>query len=124
MGTQDFSFAPPNHLFAISLMYAVRPRDILLHLLLHVILIPRNSLILPLSCVFHLSMISRLVRSTSSRLGDVISMSTTYAVMIVIVRGLAPETQVDLSRYSVTIELCDSYCLGIEIGRASCRERV
>ena len=29
------------------------------------------------------------------------------------VRGLAPETQVDLSRYSVTIELCDSYCLGI-----------
>ena len=27
--------------------------------------------------------------------------------------GLAPETQVDLSRYSVTIELCDSYCLGI-----------
>ena len=30
-----------------------------------------------------------------------------------IVRGLAPETQVDLSRYSVTIKLCDSYCLGI-----------
>ena len=29
------------------------------------------------------------------------------------VRGLAPETQVGLSRYSVTIELCDSYCLGI-----------
>ena len=29
------------------------------------------------------------------------------------VRGLAPETQVELSRYSVTIELCDSYCLGI-----------
>ena len=29
------------------------------------------------------------------------------------VRGLAPETQVNLSRYSVTIELCDSYCLGI-----------
>ena len=29
------------------------------------------------------------------------------------VRGLAPETQVDLSRYSVTIELCDSYCLGV-----------
>ena len=29
------------------------------------------------------------------------------------VRGLAPETQVDLSRYSVTVELCDSYCLGI-----------
>ena len=29
------------------------------------------------------------------------------------VRGLAPETQVDLSRCSVTIELCDSYCLGI-----------
>ena len=30
-----------------------------------------------------------------------------------IVRGLAPETQVGLSRYSVTIKLCDSYCLGI-----------
>ena len=29
------------------------------------------------------------------------------------VRGLAPETQVGLSRYSVTIKLCDSYCLGI-----------
>ncbi|KAJ1575299.1 hypothetical protein NDA11_006268 [Ustilago hordei] len=29
------------------------------------------------------------------------------------VRGLAPETQVSLSRYSVTIKLCDSYCLGI-----------
>ncbi|KAJ1604134.1 hypothetical protein NDA14_002231 [Ustilago hordei] len=31
----------------------------------------------------------------------------------VAVRGLAPETQVSLSRYSVTIKLCDSYCLGI-----------
>ena len=30
-----------------------------------------------------------------------------------VVRGLAPETQVGLSRYSVTIKLCDSYCLGI-----------
>ena len=30
-----------------------------------------------------------------------------------LVRGLAPETQVGLSRYSVTIKLCDSYCLGI-----------
>ncbi|UTT90053.1 hypothetical protein NDA17_007286 [Ustilago hordei] len=29
------------------------------------------------------------------------------------VRGLAPETQVGLSRYLVTIKLCDSYCLGI-----------
>ncbi|KAJ1591234.1 hypothetical protein NDA11_007419 [Ustilago hordei] len=29
------------------------------------------------------------------------------------VRGLAPETQVGLSRYSVTIKLCDSYCLSI-----------
>ncbi|SOV07788.1 uncharacterized protein UDID_19540 [Ustilago sp. UG-2017a] len=29
------------------------------------------------------------------------------------VRGRAPETQVGLSRYSVTIKLCDSYCLGI-----------
>ncbi|KAJ1572949.1 hypothetical protein NDA12_000996 [Ustilago hordei] len=29
------------------------------------------------------------------------------------VRGLVPETQVGLSRYSVTIKLCDSYCLGI-----------
>ncbi|SOV04945.1 uncharacterized protein UDID_17239 [Ustilago sp. UG-2017a] len=29
------------------------------------------------------------------------------------VRGRAPETQVGLSRYSVTIQLCDSYCLGI-----------
>ncbi|SPC67664.1 uncharacterized protein UHOD_11789 [Ustilago sp. UG-2017b] len=29
------------------------------------------------------------------------------------VRGLAPETRVGLSRYSVTIKLCDSYCLGI-----------
>ncbi|SPC62560.1 uncharacterized protein UHOD_11552 [Ustilago sp. UG-2017b] len=29
------------------------------------------------------------------------------------VRGLAPETQVGLSGYSVTIKLCDSYCLGI-----------
>ena len=29
------------------------------------------------------------------------------------VRGLSPETQVGLSRYSVTIKLCDSYCLGI-----------
>ena len=29
------------------------------------------------------------------------------------VRGLAPETQVGLSKYSVTIKLCDSYCLGI-----------
>ena len=33
--------------------------------------------------------------------------------MVVCVRGLAPKTQVDLSGYSVTIELCDSYCLGI-----------
>ena len=31
------------------------------------------------------------------------------------VRGLAPETQVGLSRYSVTIKLCDSYCLGIDL---------
>ncbi|SYW83588.1 uncharacterized protein UHO2_06802 [Ustilago hordei] len=31
------------------------------------------------------------------------------------VRGLAPETQVGLSRYLVTIKLCDSYCLGIGI---------
>ncbi|SPC62376.1 uncharacterized protein UHOD_11526 [Ustilago sp. UG-2017b] len=30
-----------------------------------------------------------------------------------LVRGLAPETRVGLSRYSVTIKLCDSYCLGI-----------
>ena len=30
-----------------------------------------------------------------------------------VVRGLAPETQVGLSRYPVTIKLCDSYCLGI-----------
>ncbi|KAJ1571966.1 hypothetical protein NDA15_001370 [Ustilago hordei] len=30
-----------------------------------------------------------------------------------LVRGLAPETQVGLSRYSVTIKLCDSYCLEI-----------
>ncbi|KAJ1582728.1 hypothetical protein NDA12_001768 [Ustilago hordei] len=30
-----------------------------------------------------------------------------------IVRGRAPETQVSLSRYSVTIKLCDSYCPGI-----------
>ncbi|SPC65774.1 uncharacterized protein UHOD_11121 [Ustilago sp. UG-2017b] len=30
-----------------------------------------------------------------------------------VVRGLAPETWVGLSRYSVTIKLCDSYCLGI-----------
>ncbi|SOV09417.1 uncharacterized protein UDID_18592 [Ustilago sp. UG-2017a] len=29
------------------------------------------------------------------------------------VRGRAPETQVGLSRYSVTIKLCDSYCLGV-----------
>ncbi|SOV06671.1 uncharacterized protein UDID_17567 [Ustilago sp. UG-2017a] len=29
------------------------------------------------------------------------------------VRGLAPETQVGLSRHSVTIQLCDSYCLGL-----------
>ena len=29
------------------------------------------------------------------------------------VRGLAPETQVGLLRYSVTIKLCDSYCLSI-----------
>ena len=27
--------------------------------------------------------------------------------------GRSVEIQVDLSRYSVTIELCDSYCLGI-----------
>ena len=32
-----------------------------------------------------------------------------------IVRGLAPETQVGLSRFSVTIKLCDSYCLGIDL---------
>ena len=31
------------------------------------------------------------------------------------VRGLVPETQVGLLRYSVTIKLCDSYCLGIGI---------
>ncbi|CCF50040.1 uncharacterized protein UHOR_14188 [Ustilago hordei] len=30
-----------------------------------------------------------------------------------IVRGLAPETQVGLSRYLVTIKLCNSYCLSI-----------
>ncbi|SOV07320.1 uncharacterized protein UDID_18869 [Ustilago sp. UG-2017a] len=29
-----------------------------------------------------------------------------------LVRGRAPETQVGLSRYSATIKLCDSYCLG------------
>ncbi|SOV02074.1 uncharacterized protein UDID_18949 [Ustilago sp. UG-2017a] len=29
------------------------------------------------------------------------------------VRGRAPETQVGLSRHSVTIQLCDSYCLGL-----------
>ncbi|SPC64103.1 uncharacterized protein UHOD_11401 [Ustilago sp. UG-2017b] len=32
------------------------------------------------------------------------------------VRGLAPETRVGLSGYSVTIKLCDSYCLGIGLG--------
>ncbi|SPC67995.1 uncharacterized protein UHOD_12205 [Ustilago sp. UG-2017b] len=32
------------------------------------------------------------------------------------VRGLAPETRVDLLGYSVTIKLCDSYCLGIGLG--------
>ena len=32
---------------------------------------------------------------------------------MVVVRGLAPETQVGLSRYLVTIKLCNSYCLGI-----------
>ena len=30
-----------------------------------------------------------------------------------LVRGLAPETQVGLSRYLVTIKLCDSYSLGV-----------
>ncbi|SOV09099.1 uncharacterized protein UDID_18265 [Ustilago sp. UG-2017a] len=37
------------------------------------------------------------------------------------VRGLAPETQVGLSRYSVTIKLCDSYCLGISLGELIAR---
>ena len=32
-----------------------------------------------------------------------------------LIRGLAPETQVGLSRYSVTIKLCDSYCLGVSL---------
>ena len=36
-----------------------------------------------------------------------------YTQTVDSVMGLAPETQVDLSRYSVTIELCDSYCLGV-----------
>ena len=35
------------------------------------------------------------------------------ASMLPVVRGRAPETQVGLSRSSVTIQLCDSYCLGL-----------
>ncbi|SOV05187.1 uncharacterized protein UDID_17863 [Ustilago sp. UG-2017a] len=37
------------------------------------------------------------------------------------VRGRAPETQVGLSRYSVTIKLCDSYCLGIGLAELIAR---
>ena len=33
------------------------------------------------------------------------------------VRGLATETQVGLFRYSVTIKLCDSYCLSIGLDK-------
>ena len=36
-----------------------------------------------------------------------------FLKQLLCVRGLAPETQVGLSRYSVTIKLCDSYCLEI-----------
>ncbi|SOV08799.1 uncharacterized protein UDID_17739 [Ustilago sp. UG-2017a] len=38
------------------------------------------------------------------------------------VRGRAPETQVGLSRYSVTIQLCDSYCLGIGLEELVARQ--
>ncbi|SOV03667.1 uncharacterized protein UDID_19112 [Ustilago sp. UG-2017a] len=44
-----------------------------------------------------------------------------FSVSEVIVRGRAPETQVGLSRYSVTIKLCDSYCLGISLGELIAR---
>ncbi|SPC61764.1 related to retrotransposon nucleocapsid protein [Ustilago sp. UG-2017b] len=37
-------------------------------------------------------------------------------MLLEVVRGLAPETRVGLSGYSVTIKLCDSYCLGIGLG--------
>ncbi|UTT94292.1 hypothetical protein NDA17_007422 [Ustilago hordei] len=40
-------------------------------------------------------------------------MHSANGILLEPVRGLAPETQVGLSRYSVTIKLCDSYCLGI-----------
>ncbi|SOV06783.1 uncharacterized protein UDID_17907 [Ustilago sp. UG-2017a] len=38
------------------------------------------------------------------------------------VRGRAPETQVGLSRSSVTIQLCDSYCLGLGLEELVARQ--
>ncbi|SOV02194.1 uncharacterized protein UDID_19131 [Ustilago sp. UG-2017a] len=38
------------------------------------------------------------------------------------VRGLAPETQVGLSRSSETIQLCDSYCLGLGLEELVARQ--
>ena len=43
----------------------------------------------------------------------VVVVITLVALVVIRVRGRAPETQVGLSGYSVTIKLCDSYCLGI-----------
>ena len=68
---------------------------------------------------------NRAIQTESSLLGKPFSDNTLFSNLqkctichptykeTIAVRGLAPETQVGLSRYSVTIKLCDSYCLGI-----------
>ncbi|SOV02320.1 uncharacterized protein UDID_19194 [Ustilago sp. UG-2017a] len=60
-------------------------------------------------------------RGLKENVKDDLSRSGKPTDLDTLVGGLAPETQVGLSRYSVTIKLCNSYCLGISLGELIAR---
>ena len=62
------------------------------------------------------SQAEKIPKSVLSIISQIVKLNeNNWAIWEPIVRGLAPETQVGLSRYLVTIKLCDSYCLSISL---------